>query len=161
MIFSHQIKQIKKRDGRIVDFEQSRITSALYKAMQASGEGNLEQDPVRVSDKVVQELAKRFPKEHIPEVEEIQDIVEETLILMDFAKTAKAYILYRHKRAQVREKTKVIPENVKQLVVESKKYFRNGLAEFIYFRTYSRWIEEEGRRETWVETVGTPSAHRH
>ena len=154
MIFSHQIKQIKKRDGRIVDFEQSRITSALYKAMQASGEGNLEQDPVRVSDKVVQELAKRFPKEHIPEVEEIQDIVEETLILMDFAKTAKAYILYRHKRAQVREKTKVIPENVKQLVVESKKYFRNGLAEFIYFRTYSRWIEEEGRRETWVETVG-------
>jgi ribonucleoside-triphosphate reductase len=153
MIFQHQFKQIKKRDGRIVDFDQARITNAIYKAMQASGEGNLEQDPVRVSNRVVQELGKRFPREHIPEVEEIQDIVEETLIVMDFPKTAKAYILYRHQRAVVREKTKVIPERVKTLVAESKKYFRNDLAEFIYYRTYSRWIEEEGRRETWIETV--------
>lgn len=153
MIFQHDIKQIKKRDGRIVDFDQSRITNAIYKAMQASGEGNLEQDPVQVSDKVVRELVKRFPKDHIPEVEEIQDIVEETLILMDFPKTAKAYILYRHQRAVVRGKTKLIPERVKQLMAESKKYFRNELAEFVYYRTYSRWIEEEGRRETWIETV--------
>lgn len=39
-------------------------------------------------------------------------------------------------------------------MTESKKYFSNVLAEFIYYRTYSRWIEEEGRRETWIETVG-------
>lgn len=153
LIFPRQIKQIKKRDGRIVDFDQSRITNAVYKAMQAADEGNLQQDPVRVSDKVVQELLKRFPADHIPNVEEIQDVVEETLILMDFPKTAKAYILYRSERAKVREKTKLIPERVKQLAAESKKYFRNELAEFIYYRTYSRWIEEEGRRETWIETV--------
>lgn len=153
MIFDHHFKQIKKRDGRIVEFDQTRITNAVYKAMQASGEGNLEQDPVRISDRVVRELAKRFPADHIPHVEEIQDIVEEMLILMDFPKTAKAYILYRAERAKVREKAKLIPDRVKELVQESKKYFRNELAEFIYYRTYSRWIEEEQRRETWIETV--------
>jgi len=46
-----------------------------------------------------------------------------------------------------------VPEHVRKLAEESKKYFSNPLAEFIYYRTYSRWIEEEGRRETWIETV--------
>ena len=45
------------------------------------------------------------------------------------------------------------PAHVKKLAEESKKYFSNPLAEFVYYRTYSSWIEEEGRRETWIETV--------
>ena len=44
-------------------------------------------------------------------------------------------------------------KEVKSLVSESKKYFQNSLAEFVYYRTYSRWIPEQGRRETWIETV--------
>ncbi len=137
----------------MADFNQSRITNAVYKAMQAAGEGKPEEDPVRVSDQVVKELGRRYPKDHIPHVEEIQDIVEESLILMDFPKTAKAYILYRAERARVRQKTKLVPDRVKELVKESKKHFRNEFAEFIYYRTYSRWIDEESRRETWAETV--------
>ena len=50
---------------------------------------------------------------------------------MDFPKTAKAYILYRHERARIRDKQKLVPERVKRLVQESKKYFQNALAEFI------------------------------
>jgi len=46
-----------------------------------------------------------------------------------------------------------VPEEVKKLTAESKKYFRNQLSEFIYYRTYARWIEDKGRRETWIETV--------
>jgi ribonucleoside-diphosphate reductase alpha chain len=46
-----------------------------------------------------------------------------------------------------------VPEKVRKLADESKKYFRNSLGEFIYLRTYSKWIPEENRRETWVETV--------
>jgi len=150
---ANQLTKVRKRDGRIVDFDQARITNAVFRAMQATGEGDLATDPKLVSDKVVQELNRRFAKDYTPDVEEIQDIVEETLILLDFAKTAKAYILYRNERAQVREKQKVIPPHVEELARESKKYFQNALAEFIYYRTYSRWIEEEGRRETWIETV--------
>lgn len=137
----------------MVPWDQSRITSAIYRAMEASQEGDLSQDPARVSDKAVKELSRKYPPTHIPQIEEIQDVVEETLILSDLPKTAKAYILYRSKRAQVREAQNLVPEGVKKLSAESKKYFRNELAEFIYFRTYSRWMDEENRRETWIETV--------
>jgi len=146
-------KSVKKRDGRIVPFDQARITSAVYRAMEATLEGDLGRDPQKVSDRVVKDLIKRFSKDLIPSIEEIQDVVEESLILSDFPKTAKAYILYRQKRSDIREKEKLVPERVKKLADESKKYFRNALSEFVYYRTYSRWIEEEGRRETWVETV--------
>ena len=121
--------------------------------MQAAGEGNPKDDAEKVSDQVVSALAKKFDKEHVPAIEEIQDIVEEQLVMMDFAKTAKAYILYRKKRAEIREQKRQIPEHIAKLAAESKKYFRNQLAEFVYYRTYSRWIEEENRRETWIETV--------
>ncbi len=144
---------VRKRDGRIAPFDQVRITSAVSRAMQAAGEGNPKDDAEKVSDQVVSALAKKIPKDHIPTIEEIQDIVEEQLVTMDFAKTAKAYILYRKKRAEIRDQRKQIPEHVAQLAAESKKYFRNQLAEFVYYRTYSHWIDEEGRRETWIETV--------
>src|SRR5207344_2673317 len=76
------------------------------------------------------------------------------LILNDYVKTAKNYILYRDKRAQLRASTVEIPAHVQKLVEESKKYFAgNELGEFVYLRTYAKWIPEEGRRETWIETV--------
>lgn len=153
MVMSSKFKEVKKRDGRVVPFDQGRITEAIQKAMNAAGEGDLSKDPERVSDSVVSELNRRYSSERVPTVEEIQDAVEESLILMDFPKVAKAYILYRQKRAEVRSKSATVPEHLKNLVLESKKYFRNSLAEFIYYRTYSRWIETEGRRETWIETI--------
>lgn len=148
-----KFKSVKKRDGRVLVFDQTRIVNAIFRAMQATGEGVLGRDPQLVSDRVIKELEKKFSDDYIPHIEEIQDVVEESLILLDFPKTAKAYILYRSERAQVREKTELVPENVKKLSEESKKYFKSALGEFIYYRTYSRWIEREGRRETWVETV--------
>lgn len=148
-----KFESVRKRDGRVVSFDRQKIFNAVYRAMQATSEGDLSRDPGRVTDRVVKELEKKFSSDHIPHIEEIQDLVEESLIVLDFPKVAKSYILYRNERAQVREKTRDIPERVKQLAEESKKYFRNTLGEFIYYRTYSRWIEEEGRRETWIETV--------
>ncbi|MEJ5210067.1 MAG: ATP cone domain-containing protein [Burkholderiales bacterium] len=145
--------QTRKRDGRVVPFDPQRIVNAVRRAMEAAGEGDLERDPQRVAEAVLRALAERFPPTHIPHVEEIQDQVEESLILLDFPRTAKAYILYRHERARIREKVKEVPEHVRRLAAESKRYFRNPLSEFIYYRTYSRWIDEEGRRETWIETV--------
>ncbi len=144
---------VRKRDGRIVPWEQTRITKAIFRAMQATGEGDIARDPSRVSSRVVQELVKKFPATHVPTIEEIQDFAEESLILLDFPRTAKAYILYRSKRSEVREKQKLVPSHVRKLAEESKKYFRNALGEFVYYRTYSRWINEENRRETWMESV--------
>ena len=151
------LKEVRKRDGRIVPFDASRIARAISLAMEAvkekNGEGDLKTDPLRVADSVVKELRKKFAKGGIPGIEDIQDIVEQQLILMDFPKTAKAYILYRQKRTELREKRKKVPVHLKKLVRESKKYFRNPLSEFVYYRSYSRWIDGEDRRETWIETV--------
>ncbi len=155
MFFSKKVQftEVRKRDGRVVAFDQSKITSVISRAMQTTGEGNAKDDAEKVSQAVMEALAKKFNKESIPTIEEIQDVVETQLILSDFSKTAKAYILYRKDRSEIRDKKTAIPEHIVELVRESKKYFRNPLSEFVYYRTYSRWIEEEGRRETWIETV--------
>ena len=150
------IINIQKRDGMIVPFDEKRIVRAIFRAMNVAQEGN-EQKASLVMEKVLEALLtvkmERKQKIFIPSVETIQDIVENELIAAQFSQTAKAYILYRKERSLVREKVGFVPERVKELATESKKYFRNPLAEFVYYRTYSKWIAEEGRRETWVETV--------
>ncbi len=153
--YREMIPQIEKRDGRLVQFDFDKIASAIWKAMVATKEGD-QDDANLVAHQVVSELS-RFAKKYknfLPTVEGIQDSVEKYLILNDFVKTAKAYILYRDKRAQMRATKVDIPDRVKKLAEESKKYFDgNVLGEFVYLRTYAKWIPEEGRRETWVETV--------
>lgn len=147
-------KQVRKRNGTIVDFDVTRIEAAIGKAMRAAGE-SVEGAPKQVAHAVALGLATahRDEKGYIPSVEEAQDLVERELMLHDYVATAKAYILYRERRSEVRREKGEIPEKVRDLVNESKKYFKNSLGEFIYYRTYSRWIDDEGRRETWVETV--------
>ena len=148
------VKKIQKRDGSVVPFDVNKIKTAAYKSMLQTGEGS-EKEAGLVANKVYAELL-RITKKHknfIPTVEGVQDEVEKELILSDYVKTAKSYILYREKRARLREKGLQVPLSVRRLVTESKKYFRNSLGEFVYYRTYARWIDSENRRETWVETV--------
>lgn len=148
-----KIEKVRKRTGDIVDFDEQKIVSAINKAIKAvEGEEDFKRAE-RAASEVVSSINKKFNARTIPSVEEIQDAVEEALIKEGMAQIAKAYILYRNKRAELRNAKSLISENVKKLVRESKKYFRNPLSEFIYYRTYSRWIDQEGRRETWIETV--------
>lgn len=153
--YREMIPQIEKRDGRLVEFDFDKISSAVWKAMMAAEEGS-QDDAVLVAHQVAGELG-RFAKKYksfLPTVEGMQDSIEKYLILNDYVKTAKAYILYRDKRAQLRATHIEVPEHVKKLADESKKYFEgNALGEFVYLRTYAKWIPEEGRRETWIETV--------
>lgn len=148
------IKEVQKRNGKIVPFDIERITNAIHKAMIATGEGSLEEAEM-VATSVYADLV-RISKKHpnfIPTVEGIQNSVEKQLMLSEYITTAKAYILYREKRSALRYKGIEVPERVKKLATDSKKYFRDPLGEFVYYRTYSKWIPEEGRRETWIETV--------
>ncbi|MDP1722889.1 MAG: ATP cone domain-containing protein [Candidatus Gottesmanbacteria bacterium] len=153
--YREMIPQIEKRDGRLVQFDFDKIAAAIWKAMVSSEEGG-QDDAALVAHQVAGELG-RFAKKYksfLPTVEGIQDSVEKYLILNDYVKTAKNYILYRDKRAQLRAAHVEVPEHVRKLAAESKKYFEgNSLGEFVYLRTYAKWIPEEGRRETWVETV--------
>lgn len=148
------VKKIQKRDGTVASFDIQKIARAINKAMTATGEGS-PQEAELVANKVyadVLRITKKY-RNFVPTVEGIQDSVEKELILSEYVKTAKAYILYREKRAKLRAKGLRVPPKVKKLAEESKKYFKNSLGEFVYYRTYSRWISDEQRRETWIETV--------
>lgn len=117
----NKITKIQKRDGRIVDFEQEKITNAVYKAITSTGQGDGKKSR-KVSNIVVQILNRRFKKaaggepghgrDEIPVVEQVQDIIEEVLILENLVETAKAYILYREQRRRIREAITVSEEAV-------------------------------------------------
>jgi ribonucleoside-triphosphate reductase len=93
-------ESIQKRDGRVVEFDSSKITSAIAKAGKATGE--FEEREARKLTLKVLTLARDLKLDPSPEVEEIQDIVERVLLDSPFHKTAKAYILYREQHAYIR-----------------------------------------------------------
>ena len=89
-----RITQIRKRDGRIVKFNKEKITTAIFKAAESVGGKDINIAET-LADKVVDSLEEKTPKNAIPTVEGVQDIVEQVLINEGHAKTAKAYILRR------------------------------------------------------------------
>jgi ribonucleoside-diphosphate reductase alpha chain len=95
------IKSIRKRDGRIVKFDPEKIATAIAKAFIAVGQEE-DRAPANLAKKVVEEAELRF-SDLIAGVEEIQDIVERVLIDSGYSDVAKAYILYRQKRSEIRE----------------------------------------------------------
>lgn len=97
------ITQVVKRTGAVVPFRKDRITNAIYRAAVAVG-GRDRATAESLADEVVAALEKTAPAEHIPTVEEIQDIVEKVLIENGHARTAKAFILYRDDRARRRRR---------------------------------------------------------
>jgi len=97
-----KIEKIRKRDGRIVDFDFNKIAEAIWKAAKAIG-GKDRALSVKLAEQVVETLEKQLKSGEIPSVEQVQDIVEKTLIENGHARTAKAYILYRQKRAEIRK----------------------------------------------------------
>ncbi|MCX6759320.1 MAG: ribonucleoside triphosphate reductase [Candidatus Nealsonbacteria bacterium] len=110
----NKITKVKKRDGTIADFDQSKITNAIFKAITATGQGDGNRSR-KLSDKVVQILSRRFKKNEIPNVEQIQDIIEEVLVLEGFVETAKAYIIYREQRRRIREAITISEEAVERM----------------------------------------------
>ncbi|UCH71499.1 MAG: ribonucleoside triphosphate reductase [Thermoplasmatales archaeon] len=96
------IRKIKKRDGKIADFNPIKITDAIWKAAQAVG-GKDHKKATELTDKVLEVMEKDLKRGEIPTVEQVQDTVEKVLIEQGHAKTAKAYILYRKQHQDIRE----------------------------------------------------------
>lgn len=100
------IDKIIKRDGRVEEFQPAKIANAIRKALDATGQ----QDGKAADDlagKVVSIVADRFSGRY-PRVEDVQDIVEKVLMEAGYTDTAKAYILYREQRAEMRSMKKFI-----------------------------------------------------
>ncbi len=101
MDLQNKLQWVKKRDGRVVAFAKQKIADAIYKALKSTGKDDqlLAQE---MSEAVTLYLTKHASQE-IPDIETIQDAVERVLVEMKFFETAKAYILYRDKRARLRQ----------------------------------------------------------
>ncbi|MBQ5675343.1 MAG: anaerobic ribonucleoside triphosphate reductase, partial [Lachnospiraceae bacterium] len=91
---------IKKRNGSPVPFDVTKIRAAIRKANDAA---QVEAIAPYQFEKLVEEVINKIPEGKVPNVEQVQDLVEETLIAHGFAKTAKAYILYRAEHTKVRK----------------------------------------------------------
>ena len=93
---------IKKRDGSIQKFIPEKIETAIYKALKEGGINNLSLAR-KLTEKVIEKISIE-----IPEVEEIQDIVENTLMENSYPEIARLYIIYREKRKRIRESKKIL-----------------------------------------------------
>ncbi len=95
------VRKIRKRDGSIVPFDADKIAEAIWKAVKSVG-GSDKQRTEILAKLVVSNLTKRYGELQIPSVEEVQDMVEKTLIEEGHAKVAKTYILYRKSHEELR-----------------------------------------------------------
>ena len=152
----NKIKSIRNREGEIIPFNLEKIVDAVNKAFIITHEG-VEKDAESVARKVFHKLIhiKEEKKEakFIPTVELIQDLVEAHLMDLGYHATAKSYILYRSKRAELRKEVGIVPSENKKVFDEASSYFVSSYEEFIFYRTYSKWQDTLGRRETWIETT--------
>ncbi len=107
MLHKNQVKQIKKRDGRIMAFDRTKIVSAIFKALRSVGQAD-----EKLAEKLAKEVAHTLDKEYdgqiIPSVEQVQDAVEKILIKENLAEAAKSFILYREQHAKIRDLDKFI-----------------------------------------------------
>ncbi len=98
------LTKILKRNGSLESFDAEKITIAIQKAGEATGEFGRDV-ALKLSMRVINIAQQLMSPESSPTVEEIQDIVEEVLISSPYRKTAKAYIIYRDQHAKIREIT--------------------------------------------------------
>ena len=97
------IISIKKRDGRIVPFDPSKIEHAIAHCFLGSGSQKSDETAQELAALVVSQLENDENIPSVPSVEQVQDVVERVLIEKGFVRSAKAYILYRAERSRVRE----------------------------------------------------------
>ena len=95
------IQQIRKRDGRMVPFHESKIADAINKAFAATYKPGYDETAAKLAHEVASIL--EVEGNDCPDVEHIQDIVERVLMDSGYVQTAKAYILYRSERSRARE----------------------------------------------------------
>lgn len=110
---------IKKRDGRVVDFTENKITEAIFRAAQAVG-GEDKTTAMELTLDVLKYIRNTYGSQ-LFSVEDVQDVVEKVLIEKGHAKTAKAYILYRAHRNRIREAKGELMDAVEEILVETNR----------------------------------------
>ncbi len=99
--------RVRKRDGVEVRFDAAKIESAIRRAGQASGEFGIPEASL-LTAQVVKVLAHRYGADRLPDIEGIQDVVEQTLISANHFETARSYIVYREQHKKLRDEQRTL-----------------------------------------------------
>jgi adenosylcobalamin-dependent ribonucleoside-triphosphate reductase len=148
------MKTVIKRDGTQVNFNYVKIETAIKKAMLETKLGVDEKLAKDIALAIERQVEKSTRTVH---VEDLQDLVEDYLMGSDRKDVAKKFIIYRYERDKTRDARKrrdgrIISDEFVSKFKHAPSPM-NQLGSFVYYRTYSRWIPEEMRREYWWETV--------
>jgi ribonucleoside-triphosphate reductase len=152
-------EKIEKRDGRIVEFDSSKITAALAKAGNATGEFS-DREAKKLTLRVLT-LAHELRLGPTPKVEEVQDIVERVLLDSPFYKTAKAYILYREQHAQIRKITTRANVDLVNHYIEKLDWKIRENSNMSYsLQGLNNYISSEVTAEYWLNSIYPPELRR-
>jgi len=152
-------KYIRKRDNKLVKFEPEKITQALIKAGDASGEFGIDQAK-RLTMQVLN-LAYQIIGERIPSVEELQDMVEEVLIFSTFKRTAKAYIIYRDQHAKIREIVSNADINIIDQYLDKLDWQVNENSNMAYsLQGLNNYIASEISKNYWLNKIYPPEIRK-
>ncbi|MBN2259293.1 MAG: ribonucleoside-triphosphate reductase, adenosylcobalamin-dependent [Clostridiales bacterium] len=145
--------KVIKRDGSIAEFNKSKIVKAIENAMLETEAGVDSEISSEISNRIEKIIAEST--ESI-QVDEIQDLVENELMASVRKDAAKKYIIYRNEKDRTRNLRKKENRLITDEFISKYKHISapmNQLGSFVYYRTYSRWLPSEKRREYWWETV--------
>lgn len=146
---------IRKRNGQIVDFDRSKITRAIFKAGEASGE--FDADIAATLSQRVLNLARQMITTELPEVECIQDLVEEVLLASPYKKTAKAYIIYRDQHARIRELVSTAGVKLIDQYLEKLDWQVNENSNMAYsLQGLNNYIASEVSKTYWLNKIYPP-----
>lgn len=145
--------KISKRDGRLVDFNRDKIKNAIELAMSNTVHGVDE----NLSEEISIQIQKEFEElNQVADINMIQDRVEELLMNSKRKDVAKVYIIYRAEQDKQRHKKTSEEGLLTEEFISKYKHRPSPMGElgnFVFYRTYSRFLNDKGRREYWYETV--------
>ncbi len=151
--------KIRKRNGNIVAFDKQKIVRAIAKAGEATSE--FDAAMAEVLTLRVMNLAIQIISEEIPEVERIQDIVEEVLLASPYKKSAKAYIIYRDQHARIREMFSTGGVQLIDQYLEKLDWQVNENSNMAYsLQGLNNYIAAEVSKTYWLNKIYPPEIRR-
>jgi len=152
-------EQVRKRDGRLVEFNAEKITNAIARAGAATGEFDLAASR-KLCIKVLN-LAEKLFDDEIMTVEEIQDIVEEVLLTSSYRRTAKAYIIYRDQHARLREIANKMEVDLVDQYLHKRDWKIHENSNMDYsLQGLNNYISSEVSKVYWLNEVYSPEIRR-
>ncbi|HOX41011.1 MAG TPA: ribonucleoside triphosphate reductase [bacterium] len=152
-------KKIRKRNGKLVDFDSEKVALAIGKAGKATEEFGPE-----VAEKLakkVMELAPEKIRRNIPTVEELQDVVEEVLLASKYKKTARAYIIYRQKHAEMRDLAESQRVELMDQYINNSDWQVKENANMAYsLQGLNNYVAGEVSKSYWLNKIYTPEIGR-